>query len=311
MVFLESRRAREARIQAERDRIRQYSSVILFEPVESVFLNTGSESVDAEIAQDRIRARNDIKILLFGSGNSGSVRHPIFYRFVLAHTHTYGEQSNILEQMRNIAHGSYTREERESFKRIIFANAVQRMRTILDSLPLLELTVLPENVALQLTVLSLPFQTKTGTLPADVIGAIVGLWEDPSIRQAINAPGELLSEDLAAAIYCFNSVDRMASPEYMLTDEDILHSRVGNGGIIEVVLSTGELTYTIYNASPLRSARRKWIPCFEQVTAIVFVASLADYDQVLYESAVSHRSMCSSTWSDVISELFARHNYNL
>ena len=33
-----------------------------------------------------------------------------------------------------------------------------------------------------------------------------------------------------------------------------------------------------------RSERRKWIHCFENVTSIMFLAALSEYDQVLVES---------------------------
>ena len=33
-----------------------------------------------------------------------------------------------------------------------------------------------------------------------------------------------------------------------------------------------------------RSERRKWIHCFENVTSIMFLAALSEYDQYLFES---------------------------
>lgn len=33
-----------------------------------------------------------------------------------------------------------------------------------------------------------------------------------------------------------------------------------------------------------RSERKKWIHCFENVTSVIFLAALSEYDQVLYES---------------------------
>merc|ERR1711916_159161 len=32
-----------------------------------------------------------------------------------------------------------------------------------------------------------------------------------------------------------------------------------------------------------RNERKKWIHCFDQVTAVIFVAAISEYDQVLYE----------------------------
>jgi hypothetical protein len=41
-----------------------------------------------------------------------------------------------------------------------------------------------------------------------------------------------------------------------------------------------------------RSERRKWIHCFENVTSIIFLVALSEYDQILFESdnEVSERS---------------------
>jgi len=33
-----------------------------------------------------------------------------------------------------------------------------------------------------------------------------------------------------------------------------------------------------------RSERKKWIHCFENVTSIIFLLALSEYDQILFES---------------------------
>lgn len=33
-----------------------------------------------------------------------------------------------------------------------------------------------------------------------------------------------------------------------------------------------------------RSERRKWIHCFENITSIIYLAAISEYDQVLYEN---------------------------
>ncbi|KAJ7229478.1 G-protein alpha subunit-domain-containing protein [Mycena rebaudengoi] len=45
----------------------------------------------------------------------------------------------------------------------------------------------------------------------------------------------------------------------------------------------GELRYKVIDASGQRSERKKWLYFFENVEAILFCASLSDYDQMLYE----------------------------
>lgn len=38
-----------------------------------------------------------------------------------------------------------------------------------------------------------------------------------------------------------------------------------------------------------RNERRKWLHCFNQVTAVIFVAAINEYDQTLYEDDETNR----------------------
>ena len=56
-----------------------------------------------------------------------------------------------------------------------------------------------------------------------------------------------------------------------------------------------------------RSERRKWIHCFENVTSIMFLVALSEYDQVLVESANEVRQVCTGcdflTMKNVVSSV--------
>ena len=45
--------------------------------------------------------------------------------------------------------------------------------------------------------------------------------------------------------------------------------------------STENLIFFLFKVGGQRSERRKWINCFENVTSILFVTSLSDYDLTL------------------------------
>lgn len=54
-----------------------------------------------------------------------------------------------------------------------------------------------------------------------------------------------------------------------------------------------------------RSERRKWIHCFENVTSIMFLVALSEYDQVLVESA-NEVSMYLIVFTRVLSTAFLK-----
>jgi len=242
-----------------------------------------NDEIENQLKRDRMLAKNEIKMLLLGAGESG--------------------KSTVLKQMKLIHHGGYNEQERESYKEIVFSNTIQSMRAILEALPQLDLQLSPENDARRNIIMALPGQIESSILPRDVSDAIRGLWHDAGVREAVRRSREFQLND--SAVYYFNQIDRMADPNYLPTDQDILRSRVKTTGITETMFRVGELTYRLFDVGGQRSERKKWIHCFENVTALVFLVSLSEYDQMLYEDESVNRmqealtlfdSICNSRW---------------
>jgi guanine nucleotide-binding protein G(i) subunit alpha len=242
-----------------------------------------NDEIESQLKRDRMMAKNEIKMLLLGAGESG--------------------KSTVLKQMKLIHHGGYNEQERESYKEIIFSNTIQSMRAILEAMPQLDISLSPQNDARRAVILSLPMQIEADVLPRDVTDAIRGLWRDPNVKEAVRRSREFQLND--SAVYYFNSMDRMSSASYIPTDQDILRSRVKTTGITETMFKVGELTYKLFDVGGQRSERKKWIHCFENVTALVFLVSLSEYDQMLYEDESVNRmqealtlfdSICNSRW---------------
>ena len=81
----------------------------------------------------------------------------------------------------------------------------------------------------------------------------------------------------------FESIDRLSSPDYVPNEQDVLRSRVKTTGITETKFAVDQLMYRMFDVGGQRSERKKWIHCFENVTAIIFVVAISAYDQVLIE----------------------------
>lgn len=74
---------------------------------------------------------------------------------------------------------------------------------------------------------------------------------------------------------------------------------------METTFVINNVTYRMVDVGGQRSERKKWIHCFENVTAIVFLVAISEYDQVLVEDPSVNRlqealtlfdSICNSKW---------------
>lgn len=153
--------------------------------------------------------------------------------------------------------------------------------TILDTIPHLGLALDPRNYAHRATILSLPARIEGGVFPPEVGNAVRELWCDPAVKEAVKRSREFQIN--VSVVHHFNSIERISSPFYLPTDQDILLCPAETRGVTETTFNVGELTYKLVDVSGHRGKRRKWIHYFENITAILLLVSLAEYDQVLYE----------------------------
>uniref|UniRef100_A0A182FHV5 Uncharacterized protein n=1 Tax=Anopheles albimanus TaxID=7167 RepID=A0A182FHV5_ANOAL len=102
-----------------------------------------------------------------------------------------------------------------------------------------------------------------------------------------------------------DDLDRLGAKDYQPTEQDILRTRVKTTGIVEVHFSFKNLNFKLFDVGGQRSERKKWIHCFEDVTAIIFCVAMSEYDQVLHEDETTNRmqeslklfdSICNNKW---------------
>lgn len=86
-----------------------------------------------------------------------------------------------------------------------------------------------------------------------------------------------------------DEIDRIAASNWVPTDADILRSRVRTTGIQEESYIIDNIEFAIFDVGGQRNERKKWIHCFDQVTAVIFVAAISEYNQVLYEDSSMNR----------------------
>lgn len=104
------------------------------------------------------------------------------------------------------------------------------------------------------------------------------VWQKRSIVNIIDGHKEFL-----------DSVDRIASPSFKPTQQDLLLARVKTTQVNMERYRIDGIDFEMYDVGGQRSERRKWIDCFDSVDAVIFVAALSEYDQNLAESKRTNR----------------------
>jgi len=86
-----------------------------------------------------------------------------------------------------------------------------------------------------------------------------------------------------------NDIPRLSSQDYRPTTQDVLIARVRTTQVVMEKYRIDGIDFEMYDVGGQRSERRKWIDCFDGVTAVIFVAALSEFDQTLAEAKRTNR----------------------
>ncbi|PSN32862.1 Guanine nucleotide-binding protein G(o) subunit alpha [Blattella germanica] len=235
-----------------------------------------SEEIDKQLGELAKQERNVIKILLLGAGESG--------------------KSTLVKQMKIIHSDGFTKEELRSFRPTVMDNLLSSMKYVLTGMGLLRINLQSaKNKAHAQTVLisSSCFDKSFNILP-NVAMALQALWQDRGVRLAVARGYEYELND--SAIYLFENMERICNEKYVPTPTDVLRARVRTNGIIETHFKINDVII-----------RRKWIYCFDDVRAVMFVVSLSGYDMTLVEDPTVNRLEESlNLFSQIVNNRFFR-----
>jgi hypothetical protein len=90
-------------------------------------------------------------------------------------------------------------------------------------------------------------------------------------------------------------ITEIAQPNYIPSEQDIMRARVRTTGIVEETFQIGKHTFLFFDVGGQRNERKKWIACFSEVQAVIFVAALSEYNQRLFEDEHTNRMVSCPT----------------
>ncbi|KAL6427657.1 hypothetical protein ACFW04_008846 [Cataglyphis niger] len=182
-----------------------------------------------------------------------------------------------------IIHGSgYSDEDKRGFIKLVYQNIFMAMQSMIRAMDLLKIQYGDSsNIEKAELVRSVDFETVT-TFESPYVEAIKDLWADAGIQECYDRRREYQLTD--SAKYYLSDLDRIEKPDFLPTEQDILRARAPTTGIIEYPFDLDSIIFRMVDVGGQRSERRKWIHCFENVTSIIFLVALSEYDQILFES---------------------------
>ncbi|KAM6492797.1 guanine nucleotide-binding protein alpha subunit [Amanita muscaria] len=145
--------------------------------------------------------------------------------------------------------------------------------------------------------------------PTEVIAScrtdMMLLWTDPDVRDVLQKRKILL--ELSAGFF-LDDLDRVATRDYEPSDEDILRARLRTVGVQEYRMriesaKRASADWIFYDVGGARTMRSTWMPFFDNIHAIIFLAPVSTFDERLLEdptvnrledSVLIWRTICSS-----------------
>ncbi|XP_032824433.1 guanine nucleotide-binding protein G(q) subunit alpha-like [Petromyzon marinus] len=226
-----------------------------------------NDEIERQLRRDKRDARKELKLLLLGTGESG--------------------KSTFIKQMR-IIHGSgYTEDDKRSFIKLVHQNVFSAMQAMIRAMETLGIPYANAGNQAHAQLLREVDVEKICSLDKPYIEAVRCLWADPGIEECYDRRREFQLTD--SAKYYLNDLARISAVNYLPTQQDILRVRIPTTGIIEYPFDLENIIFRMVDVGGQRSERRKWIHCFENVTSIMFLVALSEYDQVLVESDSENR----------------------
>jgi GTPase SAR1 family protein len=240
-----------------------------------------SKKIDLQIRKDKQVYKETHRLLLLGAGESG--------------------KSTIVKQMRILHVNGFSEEEKRRMIGDIHNNVKDSIATLVRAArscnPPIRFSEENERRADEI----LEAEHKERPLSAAFLESVRALWKEPQI-QVLNERGNEF-QLIDSAQYFLDRLDVISRPDYIPDQSDILRCRVLTRGISETEFTFKGVRFHIFDVGGQRDERRKWIQCFNDVTAIIFVVACSSYDMNLREDETKNRleeatNLFDSIWNN-------------
>lgn len=224
-----------------------------------------------DLLRDAKQSRYVKKILLLGAGESG--------------------KSTFFKQLVRIHEGGYDEAARRHYTASVHKNVVHSIRRLILACDRFRLRLSEAGAAARESFEAATRGEDDWRIDEKLGESAAVMWADPAIQKAYAS-----RDDPDRGFYMFdgaahflNRVRAITKSGYIPDEEDIIRCRIRTSGIVEKTFHIKGNEFRIFDVGGQRAERKKWIHCFQGVTAVLFIASLSSYNQTLFEDSNSNR----------------------
>lgn len=224
--------------------------------------------IDAQLEKEKRERRITHRLLLLGAAESG--------------------KSTIVKQMQIINLKGFNLEERKKYIQCIYNNVREAIISMLQAMKSLEITFDSEDLVETATrILDNYDQKFIYDYNEKFFDDCQTLWKSTALQECYERSNEYHLIDNAR--YFLDKLIVLRHQEYLPDDQDILRCRVMTEQILEIKFKVKDALFHMFDVGGQRDQRRKWIQCFNDATAVVFVTSLSGYNLFLKEDPSKNR----------------------
>lgn len=230
-----------------------------------------SKMIDLELSRERNCYRNTHRLLLFGAGESG--------------------KSTIFKQMQIINMKGFTFDDRLKFIPEIYKNIRDAIYSLLNAMNILIPPIYFDKIEHIDTAKYL--QNNTNNISNDLdynndfFVKCQTLWKSQPVQDCYARSNEFQMID--SAKYFLDKISTIIQEGYLPNDQDILRCRILTTQIKQIKFKIKDALFHMFDVGGQRNQRYKWIQCFNDATAIVFVAAISEFNQTLREDEDKNR----------------------
>jgi GTPase SAR1 family protein len=218
-----------------------------------------------EQAQIKMKSKENrfVKLLLLGAGESG--------------------KSTLFKQMISLYGNGFSEEERRAYIPFIRSNVIVAIQTLCANSD--KYGPVSSNLErIKSEIMELKEKAELTPQLAEKIGM---LWGDKGIQATFIKRANFQLSD--SAPYFLKRAAELSSENYLPSFEDVVHVRVQTKSVIENTFIINDKPFKMFDVGGQRGLRKRWISVFDNVTAVIFVAAISEYDQVIVEDEKTNR----------------------